>query len=372
MPGELVQLFKTVIESGIAITSDAERIIVVPFDDSAVDRVSKLDFGDKQANIRALEVENLLNIAASRINSCLTLRERAQEIQVRALCDAVEIHIQESATTLQTEIDNLTAPAAQPIAENDLKQKRAALNELMLLRPALLKARAQEPGHGSNYGERYEFLRKMFQSVFEDAYVRCKVIATALKSIYGIDHPLPKLRATGFLDDLTFWVQTASDKLELVLEGRKRLKVAISLGSPDATATMHPLTSNDFAAQRAAGIFSFDLKAVFDKYKIKEPRVRSIFIQLLPKDGTFLGRFYSAQLTAPGNALVMGDNTVPLTALAGDVSSCAAFITSEFHNIDPTSGSWTLKMGSQPVFGPVDPVDVVSHIVLHFDISAVR
>ena len=372
MPSQLAELYKVVEDSGVIVMPAGATDIVVPFDDSAVDHVSKLDFGTKQAGIRALEVENLLNIVASRINSCLALRERAQEIQIRALSDAVEIHVQERATAMQTSIDEMVSPAANAADNAQLTKQRQALSDLMLLRPALLKSRAKEPGHGSNYGERYDFLRRMFQAVFEDAYVRAKVVTEALKAVYGIDHPLPALKKDGFLDELTFWAQTAADRLEVVLEGRRKVTLALSIGSPDASTDKHVLSNADFIAQRAAGIYNLDLKSSFERLRLKEPRVRSLCVQVIPKDGTHIGKYYAISLTPPPVVLAPGDNTVPMLAMAGEVSSCWDLATTDFHNFDPTAGPWTLKLQSQPVYGPADAVDVLAHIVLHFTVSVVR
>lgn len=372
MPSQLAQIYKTVEDSGIVVMPPGAPDIVVPFDDSAVDHVSKLDFGTRQAGIRALEVEELLNIAASRINSCLALRERAQEIQIRALSDAVEIHIQEHGTAIQTSIDEIVSPAANAADNEALKKRRSELNSLMMLRPELIKSRAKEPGHGSNYGERYSFLRKMFQTVFEDAYIRAKLAADALKAVYGIDYPTPALKKDGFLDELTFWAQTAADKLEVALEARRKVSIAISIGSPDASTANHVLSNADYIAQRAAGIYNLDFKASFDRLNLKDPRVRSLCVQVIPKDGTHLGKYYSMNLAPPPNALAPGDNSVSMLAMAGEISSCWDLGTSEFHNFDPTVGAWTLRLQPQPVYGPVDAADVLAHIVFHFTVSAVR
>ena len=184
----------------------------------------------------------------------------------------------------------------------------------------------------------------------------------------------PPLQQSGYLNELTIWSQGAADKLEIELGRRRKASIAVSIGNPvDGNAEpRYPLKTAEFVAQRAAGIYDLNFKHAFEALDLKEPRIRSLCIHIVPNNSTQFGKYYQAWITPPANPLAPAQKPIPLLAYAGDLSTCWELSTSELHNLDPTAGNWALKLTSQPVFGPADAADVLQHVVFHFVLSVQR
>jgi hypothetical protein len=56
-------------------------------------------------------------------------------------------------------------------------------------------------GNGSNFVERFSFLKQLFDLNIEQAYRRAVITTSALKVIYKIDLPVPKIKAIGYLNE---------------------------------------------------------------------------------------------------------------------------------------------------------------------------
>jgi hypothetical protein len=134
-------------------------------------------------------VEELIRDCTARIANCLTIREKAQDVEVRAIGDAISYKLQtealESEKTIRTllkpirhlKFDGATAAtiSKDPVGTQDLKasfsgdqavwnsvnQSEVDFEEIRQEILETLKMKAGVPGNGSNFAERFDFLKSL-------------------------------------------------------------------------------------------------------------------------------------------------------------------------------------------------------------------
>lgn len=201
-------------------------------------------------------VESLLSDCVTRISNSLTLRERAYDIEVHAIGEAMNHKLQIELSTANQAITELLAPLQASMGGNaiglkahddgftftgdqdlwtKIQQYQKDIFEAQQANLLAISTKASTPGNGANYLERFAMVKNLFDLGMPELYGRCLACALALKKIYRIEVSVPAVTPTGYLNDLAVWAQTASDKLDSELSERYTADVMLAVASMDET-----------------------------------------------------------------------------------------------------------------------------------------
>lgn len=317
-------------------------------------------------------VEDLLRDCVDRISNCLVLREKAQDVELRATGEALNYKIQEATVEMQQTVDKLlrdvtprTVQSATGVSieggkvtfvndDAEAWQKVASAHDklYMELREALAiqKAKASAPSNGSNFVERFAFLKKLFDLNLVEAYRRSVVAARALKDIYAIDVPLPKVTKHGYLNEISLWAQRASDLLDDALDARLFSDVVFAVSGVDGTLKDQELVPRErFTTELATGRLTFKLTPThFERCQMRDPLLRSVRLQVQCKDETRV-RIWPAQVYLPksrptGRVEVVSSVMPSVYQDTPDESSVIRSI----HNISPV-GDWEIRLPERSI-----------------------
>ena len=334
-------------------------------------------------------VEDLLADCVNRIANCLVLKEKANEVEVRAIGDAMSYKVQVVSLRMNDRIQELLAPLQERLGANALGTKTSAgstenigdkelwekireaqksLSKIQAEVVEALKNKAQTPGNGANYSERFRLLKELFELGIVETYRRCVVCARGLKMIYGLERPVPKVSSSGYLNELALWAQKASDALDLEIDGRMSSEVALAIGAiDDAPKEMELLTRTAFNAAIAAGNISFMIKPTqFDSLRMKSVVLRSMRFQIKSKTEDAKTRVLSLQVKLPGSALTSGDSLFNCTSSTQYQDSEGNETGYGVHNLSPI-GDWSIKLPERFVTG--EPLAELVNIYLFLKLS---
>lgn len=336
-------------------------------------------------------VEQLLSDCVARISNCLILREKASDIEIRAIGEAAGHKMQSQLLKSNIAIGELLAPIQAQLASNATRLTpleggyafkgdekiweniKIQQNEVWKTQKELLNltvAKANTPGNGSNYLERFTMLKRLFDLGITEVYGRCLVCASALKKIYGIDLPVPEVMPVGYLNALALWGQTASDRLDVELGIRYSADIAFALGGVDENLKSSEIMERSkFSASVTTGVFNFSVSNKhLERFKMLEPRLRSVRLQLRPKTEEARIKVWSGVLQLPGSDLTPGDESFPCT-ISSSYSDSENEAIHGVHNLNPI-GDWTLRLPERGVTG--DPIDEIVNIYLRMRVSYKR
>jgi hypothetical protein len=338
-----------------------------------------------------LYVEDLLRDCTNRISNCLLLREKAQDVEARAIAEALYYRAQRASIRRGSEISKVLDEMAPRIVQNATSitiaegkvtfigddktwanvrnEHRDLASELMEVVEAQ-KSKASTEGNGANFVERFRFLKRLFDLNIEQAYRRALITADALNQIYRINEPVPKIKPIGYLDELAIWAQKASDRLDRELDVRYSGRLVFALcGAGDALRPNELVTRTQFKAQMLAGSFQFTLvSAPFEKAGMKEVLLRSIQVQVEPVDASPKVRLWPITLKLPHSALTQSNESFATVAASMfhppvDIDSVVRGV----HNISPV-GEWTIQIPDHEVTGDVTK-DAVKNLYLFITVS---
>lgn len=361
--------------------------IAFALDDGINDRLK--DSLAEPSAINPHYVEDLLSDCVNRIANCLVLKEKANEVEVRAINDAMNYKVQTATLLMGDRILELLAPIQERLASNALGIKVNGANseyvgdkdlweKIRLEQKALsktqnevaeaLKNKAITPGNGANYTERFRLLKELFELGIIETYRRCVVCARGLKGIYGLDHPVPKVTATGYLNALAIWAQKASDALDLEIDGRLSAEVALAIGGvDDVLKEPELLTRTAYAAAIAAGNIAFTIKSsLFDNLRMKSVILRSLRFQIRSKTDDAKTRVLSFQVKIPSSPLTVGDNIFSCTSSTQYQDSEGNETVYGVHNHTPV-GDWSIKLPERFLTG--DALAELANVYLFLRVS---
>ena len=255
-----------------------------------------------------LEVDYLVKTLNQHIANCLELRMKAQDLEVRAFVEAsdqlLQRYLLESlqrqanlfalneprilANTINTRLMNGTVQGDAITYWNDiLTEKIVQITKQIEDADKRLKMLTQN-GSGTNFVERFEFLKKLFEIELIEAYCRASTANIGLKKIYNIDIPMPQIVDVGYLNELTIWTRKITYELEKKFFDIRETTVAFALNdySTGAAAIAPPvydlpriLTKDAYERGLAQGNFTFTLtEDMFTRLnqRLKNPRLRGI------------------------------------------------------------------------------------------------
>jgi hypothetical protein len=294
------------------------------------------------------KIEELVGSCLSRIANCVSIRDRAYEIQLRALTEGIRLAYaaEEVEDEAAVEAAINPGPAGAPFAN-----ARRDLKALKLARIKAQKDISLMPGSGANYGERFAFLKSMFKESFLGAVARAKLINSSVNAVYGIAPPtFPLLTDSRYLDSLALWAQKISDLLDEERDGRVRRQLIIPLTPRDAASVgdsvMDIIT---YQGGYAGAAINFKLTDEYFKDRgLKSPLMRSVAVRADVSD-TWAGAVFSTWITPPQPTLVADDRTIYHASVGGRLED-ASRASIEVHNLNPI-GTWSLKITGKEIRG---------------------
>jgi hypothetical protein len=174
----------------------------------------------------------------------------------------------------------------------------------------------------------------------------------------------------GLENELSIWVQRASDALDAELDTRLFGEVAFAISGVDANLKDGELLPRDrFNAALATGKVSFALTSSnFEKAKMTKPLLRSLRVQIRAKDDLRV-RFWPVQVVLPTSAVTRTTEVFPCIApsLYQDPSDQDSVVRG-VHNINPI-GSWEINLPSRAITGENTVVGEVQNIYLFLRLS---
>lgn len=348
--------------------------LAVALDDGVEDLLQNSLADDKRA-VNPLYVEDLLRDCMSRITNCLTLREKAQDIEVRAISDALSYRMQVASMAFQATSDELLKSynrlmltnAVGATVDNDkitptgvpeeIWKKLTEAQELLMTSARTTletrKNKALQPGNGSNYAERFQFIKNLFDLNIVEVYRRSLMCAKALKDIYGITAHVPEPKENGFLDAMTIWAQRASDDLDLELDERQVGNAIFAVAAHDeVVSSLWLMPRSTYSAQLGGQALTFDLKSQhFEDLKMQDVRLRSVRLQGKPKADDLKPRLWRTVLTLPKAPVTDANDSFAL-AMPSTFQDLAdgESVVRGVHNISPI-GEWRMRFDKASVNG---------------------
>jgi hypothetical protein len=281
----------------------AHTIIFEPIDKGAKKLLDK--YSKSWLEYPALEVEYLIKTLNDHLANCINLREKAQELEVRAIQEVIEtsgqiktLEISKNLLDKLILIEPLKAANSIDASVLDKDKQKQYWDRFFELNRDQIDSQLhyaqmrlenfKENGSGRNYIERFVAIKKLFEVELIEAYLRAQAASKGLAHVYGITKAVPALIDIGYLDTLLIWAREATYELEKKLFKYSEATLAFSLnGNSSDLPTI--MTSDAFKKARDANLYSFKItKETFNRLEmdIKNPRMRGInLIAIIGKTG---------------------------------------------------------------------------------------
>lgn len=284
---ELADTFPTVLRLPDEKPGDIPGI-TQPLDKGAATLLAGLSPDTTKLEYSPFFVERLMDDIANHIAACTRIRDQAQQLEVQAFREMMDLetrqrvnaliaaHLPTAKTREPSLISNQTTltvgtgsvsspPGASPdpywtTMWNWQDGKLSAAEDEVMQRIA----KYSEPGNGNNYVERFGFLKQLFDQELVILYKKILAASVGLKEIFGLSYPPPAIIDIGYLNQLTFWAEQASNSLQKSFHGIDTLTVIIPFHDSNAAIDPPPgglgLMSHDkFLPARQAGAITFTL-----------------------------------------------------------------------------------------------------------------
>ncbi len=275
--------------------------ILKPIDVGAADFLK--DLTKAQLQYSPMEVEYLANTLNDHINNCLTLREKAQQLEVLASAARLELRLEQKtidfltamadhekvngshiAGTMYDPIMTASKIASSPGGDGYYSHSRELADILLNARRESLGARLallNLSGSGNNHTQRFAFLKDSFNRELGEAFLRARSVAVGCKEIYKLNfEAMPAPTDVGYLNKLADWANIVFVALERAVMSKTSTVVAVALrkGS-DPAAPPGLLPEADYIAGRNNGAFNVKISTEFFStitLNLKNPRLRGL------------------------------------------------------------------------------------------------
>lgn len=324
------------------------------------------------------EVEYLVNSFDDHIKNCLDLREKAQQLEVLAVTQRLELLMEQKSIEFLTRLADfskeqdrhLSGSMFDPeIQGSSIKSGSSAtkyFDDRRNVEEITLSARRdvanaklshlRQPGSGSNHIERFEYIKAAFEKEITEAYRRAHSIYHGMRVIYGYDKPLPPISDTGYLSKLALWGTDVFYELERRLMKTSTTTLAVSLRqSASADAFPGLLSDASYQAQRNAGTFKFSIPATFfdsSTAKLLKPRLRGLDVYAWNEVATKTLDYGRARITLPDQPMKSANGDTVWTHRATVIDAVVTYPTGgdfnvtprrEVHNANPI-GEWEIQI----------------------------
>ncbi len=361
------------------------KAVFDPFAEDATQSVQGIDIQDVESKYSKFHVEDLLRSCVERASSCLSLREQAAELAIRAFNEEADRQLQADLLEKTFSVEQREIGFIGPIAENssylrydngqlldtsitaDIVRARLddheSINSRINTYYELLKDRSDTPGNPSRLSERISFLKEMFSTNLVEAFRRAIVCRAGLRDVYGIDMLLPSSNSSTFFEDFVMWLQAASDKLDEELDQRFIADVAFTFSAADETpGEFELLKLTEWNSQRAAQNFSVELnQTIFEQLGMAKPLMRSVRLQCVQLEATS-STIWPTKLTLPGNG-----TSVSTLAYSEGRDYDDRIAGTDVHNRSP-AGTWLVKL-QQPRALNHGALDKLTNLIVFIRVS---
>jgi len=226
-------------------------------------------------------VERLIDEIAKHILSCSRIRDQAQQLEVQAFREIMDIASRQKIDTLieahlpsakQNEPNQINNQISLSISGTtvaatasggadpywstmwDLRDGQLAVSKDEC---AQRLAKFSEPGNGNNFVERFELLKSLFDAELIMLYKKIVAASVGLQEIFGLSHPVPTVRDIGYLNDLILWALDATNDLEKRSYSIDTLTVVVPFHDYNAATVPAPglalMSQKQFQDARQAG-----------------------------------------------------------------------------------------------------------------------
>ena len=382
--GELNQIFpiskveQTALGAPLPGGAAAFPVLAKGLDDDVSDRLQKSLL--RPAKVNGRRVEELLGDCINRISNCLILKEKAHEVEVRAISDALNHELQGASLEFNRSVQEIMKPIQHKLAANAIaadtnggrttyssdeavwEQIRAAQSAMDKAQKGVLdaqKLKASTPGNGSNYVERFALLKSLFDMGLEETYRRVVACSKALDLLYGIKVPVPDVTDTSYLNELAQWGQKASDELDAELDGRYTAEIAIAVSALDeAPKPTEILPLTQFTNFLNAGAITFSLTAAhFERFPMAQDSllIRGLRVSARHKNEASLSaRVWTGSIDLPDSDVTPGDELYPIT-ITNQFQEVEMF--RDVHNLRPI-GKWSITLPERATTGETTKDDI--------------
>nr|WP_314368788.1 hypothetical protein [uncultured Acinetobacter sp.] len=415
-PKQAQELIAQSITDDPVVAKDLLNILSVPI--SVADPIDKgarellLQFSNSWLEYPALEVEYLLRTLGEHITNCLTIKEKAQELEVRTISETSSALLQkdiidfamklvESAATNQQkfmgnaseisikENPDSTFKIQGTTSANDywVTYKESAMGQL-LSQAKFIDSKIdqmKQSGSGLNYPERFNALKNQFNIELKEAYLRAISACAGLQAVYGIDYPLPEISDIGYLDALALWTRGATYKLEKELFNWNETTILLALNSGDQVDLPKIMTTAEFNAARANG--TFIIKITPDMLNrlgvdIKNTRLRGVDLIAFVGDGSSLANnYWRARIDLPEQTVTTKSGApwtkrptviLPQVTYPSVNKSLQNIYQREIYNSSPY-GEWTIRIEPRDFVRGAQNADAsFTNLILKLSMSSER
>jgi hypothetical protein len=341
-----------------------------------------------------LRVESLLQDCINRISNCLTLREKAQDIEERAVSAALSYKLQQQSIVTQSGIALAFDEINSKMAKNAISASfdgrsvsfagadeawtnatslRLQLEEAQRFKNETVRMKSTVPGNAANYVERFAFLKELFDLNLEEVYKRAQVVQSALQVIYQIPADLPVIEDVGYLNKLVIWAQRTSDLLDRELDRRSlgRIGITVSSGELDPNLTQQLMTKSAFLSKIDTGTLRFTLTEVPFYMAGMEPHsvlLRSARVQVAVQDLERV-RPFPLVIKPPTSEVTGRSEQFPtIASTAYDDSPDSGGVVTGVHNINPV-GNWEIHFSGFGLLGEPSNASQLLNVYLILDVS---
>ena len=373
--------------------------------DETIDEFSynllKTEFGEESPHDYFLVEGNLAELSKS-LDKVLSYRRASNNLEEKAVRQALEYKLFKqnydtvqkletrdwntklaevevsSATEMVEQFNDIDHPLAKGFAvsananrtanETFLKSELAR-NELVKskwenvdLYSHSLQSRHDQSGHALNYRQRSQRLKELLKQELISAFRFAKAASFGLRVAYGYskkESELPALKLNGYIDELVYWAGEKVRQINLIKEKEVVFEHVIFTRTTKKSDGKFIYDSATFNAQRAKGVFEFDLTDYFPQELlngglrvvgvdvglrlsdiVKTPQHKYFFTSALvfpPDQPDLNSSSHGAKLgRAPAilERVSMLDGNTPASFYSGN----------NIRNIKPHSGTWTVKI----------------------------
>lgn len=360
--------------------------------DEGIDTLLAQHIAKGAASVNKRFVEDLLTDCVARVANCQILREKAQEVEARAIESALNYSTHKALLDGTEKINNVLAPVQHMFGANatgaktvdgvtaftgieglwaEVKEEEKKITAAQRTALESILSKAGTPGNGTNFIERFTFLKELFNLGMIELYGRSLACADAIQKIYGITVPVPNVTPTGYLNQLAIWAQRSSDLLDRELSRRYTGSVIFSLAAPDEDPKGTELLKQSvFKASVGTGTVNFAIKKEnLEFFKISDILLRSVRLQVRSTTDDARIRTWPGLLTTPDTDLTLGDENFPCT-LSTAFSEGGGETVFGVHNISPI-GDWTLRLPARSATADATGTEI-ANVYIHLRLSYVR
>lgn len=346
-----------------------------------------------------LEVEYLIQTLNDHLSNCLEIRQKAQDLEVKAFGEANEQLIQRTllesieeqltlfaenqpkllSNSIDTKFDETSGSfhSAESTYWATMLEKQQQQLKIKLKDVDNRLSRLNETGSGNNYVARFDFLKKIFEKDLIEAYCRSRAAALGLKNIYNLDIPVPEITNVGFLDKLVIWAREATYELEKKFFKIRETTVSFSLHDSTVAAaalaapvnnTPRIFTFDEFKTELKSPNPSFTFNIpnnYFERLdlKLKNPRLKGLDVNIIGVDGKKTQKYWRIVVQAPIKKINIATGVnpysyqsklyIPTATYVDDLSDIQSVPNRiEVNNVSPI-GEWTIKIEPTSISGDI-------------------